>query len=88
MRLGQHVREVRAVVGNLIDIEEDRAWDVVQFEFAARIKAFVGEVPRGVHDTDIRCRDMLGEPFGLRPKRSRGVSTIFLLQSLTSSLTS
>ena len=56
------MRQVRAVIGDLVDIEEDRAGNVARDIFLMRVAAFAGHMKRAVDDGEIRRAEIVREP--------------------------
>ena len=61
-RRGQHVRQAGRMVGDGVDIEEDRSGDVAGEIFAPRIAVFRRQKEAGVDDREIGRAKMLLEP--------------------------
>ena len=62
---GQHVRQIALGVGDLVDIEEDGAGDVLLEIFGARVLAVAGHVPGGIDDDDVGRIELGRELVGL-----------------------
>jgi hypothetical protein len=63
-RRGQHVRQVRGLVRDLVDVEEHRAWNVGQVVLGPGVALGGGHVPGAVDDPDVRRVEVLGQPGG------------------------
>ena len=66
----RHVRQVRALVGDLVDVEEPRARDMAGIVFGPGVAPHLGQVPRGVKNPQIGVFQMGGKPVG-RDQRLR-----------------
>ena len=62
--VGQHVRQRVRVVGDGLDVEEDRAGHVDLLELGRRVALEMRQVERGVHHLQVRLAQMGGEPLG------------------------
>ena len=63
-RLGQHVRQRDRVIGDRIDVEEQRARDVGLLELGPRVAAEMRQVEGGVDHLEIGLAQVRGEPSG------------------------
>src|SRR5262249_52241380 len=61
---GQHVRQRTRGVGDLVDIEEHRARNVLIGEFRLRVALLCRQIERAVDDADVGRIDPFGQPLG------------------------
>jgi hypothetical protein len=59
------VRQIALGVGDLVDIEEDGAWDVLFEILGPRVLAVAGRVPGGIDDDDVGRIELGRELVGL-----------------------
>src|SRR5207237_321316 len=60
----QHGRQRARGVGDLVDIEEHRTWDVLIGEFRFRIALLRRQIEGAVDDADVGRIEALGQPLG------------------------
>lgn len=58
------MRKIRALIGNIVDIEESRARYMARVIFSPRIAPLLRQIPRTVQNPQIRILEMCGQPFG------------------------
>jgi hypothetical protein len=63
-RAGQHMRQLRRIVADRVDIEEHRAGDVACAILGVNVALLHHRGIRGVDHDDIAIVQMLGKPFG------------------------
>ncbi len=61
-RIGQHMRQAGAFVGDGVDVEENRAGNVARQIFGAAVALGGRQMPGGVHDRQPRRAEMVGQP--------------------------
>ena len=73
LRRRQHVGQAAGGVGDLFDIEEDGAGDVMLVVLGAGIAVGAGQEVCGIDHPDIGCAQMLGQPVGADQRVGFGV---------------
>src|SRR5690242_15507947 len=69
-------------VGDLVDVEEQCAWNMLGEIFDMSVTTFARHVPGGIENDEVGCVKLAGELFGLN-QRCLGLRQIHLSQTNT-----